>query len=176
MAKFCVNCGTRLEDGARFCTNCGTPSAPAAQPQQQPQRQPAEKTENSYSKQPAYKQQGYWQSQSARSGGGQPQKSKAPIVIAAVILIAAVIIACVFIFGGSGGSGKTNQNADSLREYAQRLEKAGNEEAAAAVYDLIAQGGSADIINNINENVPLFNAINELAYLDEIAYDLDGGE
>ncbi len=191
MAKFCVNCGTKLDDNARFCPNCGTPAAPAAQPQQsqQPPQQPVSRqepgyqqpqqpaeTNNKYSKQPAYKQSGYWQRSNAQSGGGQPQKSKLPIIIAAVAALALIIIVLVLVFRGCGGNGGTNQNAGSLRDYAKRLEAAGNEEAAAAISDLIAQGGSAEMINKINGDVPLFNAMNELGYLDEIAYNLDGGE
>ena len=192
MAKFCVNCGTKLDDNARFCPNCGTPAAPAAQPQQSQQppqqpvsrqepgyqqpQQPAEQTGNTYSKQPAYKQQGYWQSSGSQSGGGQTLKSKLPIIIAAVAALALIIVVIALISKGCGGNGGTNQNAGSLRDYAQRLEAAGNEEAAAAIYDLIAQGGSAEMINKINGEVPLFNAMNELGYLDEIAYNLDGGE
>ncbi len=36
MAKFCVNCGTQMEDDALFCPACGTPVAQAQQPGQVP--------------------------------------------------------------------------------------------------------------------------------------------
>ena len=42
MAKFCANCGTRLDDAARFCASCGTQCA-APPPQQQPQQQLSQK-------------------------------------------------------------------------------------------------------------------------------------
>ena len=44
MAKFCVYCGSSIDDGAKFCLKCGkpAPSAAPANPQQAPARpQPA---------------------------------------------------------------------------------------------------------------------------------------
>lgn len=41
MAKFCGNCGTKLNDDAAFCTNCGTPcKVPVPAPAQQSAPQP----------------------------------------------------------------------------------------------------------------------------------------
>ena len=45
MPKFCRNCGSMLEEGAKFCANCGTPcsqvSTPEPQPAPEPEYQPA---------------------------------------------------------------------------------------------------------------------------------------
>lgn len=43
MAKFCMNCGSPLQEGARFCPECGTriQPAPAVQPSVQPAPQPS---------------------------------------------------------------------------------------------------------------------------------------
>ena len=40
MAKFCVNCGTPLTDGAAFCIKCGAPVPEEAKPVPQPQQVP----------------------------------------------------------------------------------------------------------------------------------------
>jgi len=33
MPRYCPNCGTKQEDGAKFCTNCGTPLEPEHEPE-----------------------------------------------------------------------------------------------------------------------------------------------
>ena len=37
--SFCVNCGTRLQEGMRFCPKCGTPAGGQAVPQNQAEQQ-----------------------------------------------------------------------------------------------------------------------------------------
>ena len=45
MARFCSNCGSPLDEGAKFCKNCGSPvnqSQPASPPEPQPETQYAQ--------------------------------------------------------------------------------------------------------------------------------------
>ena len=40
MAKFCVYCGSSIDDGAKFCLKCGKPAPGAAPAAQQPAQRP----------------------------------------------------------------------------------------------------------------------------------------
>ena len=64
MAKFCMNCGFRMEDNAAFCTRCGRPAANMPQSQNQPQQMqavPQQRTQSRPVQQPVYQQPVYQQ-------------------------------------------------------------------------------------------------------------------
>ena len=65
---------------------------------------------------------------------------------------------------------------EALLDYAERLEEAGNEEAAAAVYALLPQGGGAELIETMHDELPVLNAADELGQLDVIFDHLKGGD
>lgn len=77
-----------------------------------------------------------------------------------------------------GNNGKTHdlQNMQSLIKYAEQLEKAGNSEAAAAVYELIAQGGGAELIEKAHEKFPAVEAADEIEQIEEVFDHLKGGD
>ena len=77
-----------------------------------------------------------------------------------------------------GNNGKTHdsQNMQSLIKYAEQLEKAGNSEAAAAVYELIAQGGGAELIEKAHEEFPILSAADELGQFEAVFSHLKGGD
>ena len=73
--------------------------------------------------------------------------------------------------------GNTNQtNFSSLYDYAKRLEEAGNSEAAAAVYELIAQGGGAELIEKAHEESPAVKATDEIEQIEEVFDHMKGGD
>lgn len=106
--------------------------------------------------------------------------------------ITALILALLLIFtlcacgdgeetGGDTKGGKKTQstkggaeNVSSLVEYARSLEKAGNYEAAAAIYQLIAEGGGADLIKKAHEDIPIIGIYDEMEDLEEIAGRVNG--
>ena len=77
-----------------------------------------------------------------------------------------------------GNNGKTNdsQNMQSLIKYAEQLEKAGNSEAAEAVYELIAQGGGAELIEKAHDEFPILSAADELGQFEAVFGHLKGGD
>lgn len=77
-----------------------------------------------------------------------------------------------------GNNGKTHdlQNMQSLLDYAKQLEKAGNSEAAAAVYELIAQGGGAELIEKAHEEFPAVKDADEIEQIEEVFDHLKGGD
>lgn len=101
MAKFCMNCGSPIDEGAVFCDNCGTrvDAPPKAQPVQAPAQQYTQPTQQYSSAQPYIPQQPYQPNQSApQYGVPQPPKKKKvwPIVLvsagSAVTVLALVLI------------------------------------------------------------------------------------
>ena len=80
MTRFCVNCGSPLNDDARFCTNCGHPVGQANQPSNT-------YSNNNYQQQPYAQQQSYAPYQ-------PPKKKWTPgkiILIVALVLIAGAV-------------------------------------------------------------------------------------
>ena len=96
---------------------------------------------------------------------------KKVVAIMLVVLMLLSLCAC-------GNNGKTNdsQNMKSLINYAEQLEKAGNSEAAAAVYELIAQGGGAELIEKAHEEFPAVKAADEIEQTEEVFDHLKGGD
>lgn len=98
------------------------------------------------------------------------------IFCAAVILIAVGILG--FRDGGWFRKSRTYdaQTVQSLTDYAQQLEKAGNGEAAAAVYELIAKYGDGDLIRKANEEIPVVKADNVIEQFRRFMSGAKGGD
>ena len=100
------------------------------------------------------------------------------IVIICVIVILIIVAVLGFRDGGwFRGKNKTYdaQYVQSLADYAKQLEKAGNSEAAAAVYELIAKNGGGDLIREANEEIPVVKANNEIEQFKRFISGSKGG-
>ena len=64
---------------------------------------------------------------------------------------------------------------ESLMDYAKKLEAAGNQEAAAAVYELIAQSGG-EMIQKLYEENPVVSSAEELNQWNEVLRGGKGGK
>ncbi|MBQ7171206.1 MAG: hypothetical protein IJR89_02895 [Clostridia bacterium] len=102
------------------------------------------------------------------------RKTAKPIAffLAAVMLLA--LCAC-------GSKKKPEGDPDqagliSLYDYAKSLEAAGNSEAAAAVYELIAEGGGAELIEKAHDGIPAIRSVDEIRAIEEIFDHAKGGE
>lgn len=179
MAKFCQNCGSSLPEGANFCTSCGASVAQSApqvrlvQPTQPVQQQPQ-------SQQFTYQQTRVEpKKKKKRKGGG-------------VFFVLMLIVAIGFFGLRDGGflrgfiEKRSENRSDSetydaqslrsLRDYAEQLEKAGNSEAAAAVYALLPQGGGAELIEKAHDEFPVLSAADELGQFEAVFSHLKGGD
>lgn len=136
MAKFCINCGSPLDEGAIYCDNCGTrveapqkaqPAQPPAQQYAQPvqhaeQPAPYAQSAQPYNPQPVQPPYGY----NGYPSQPEQKKSKAPLIIAiaaaAVVIIAAAVV--LFIYPGvltkPGDTGNTRDRSRSLATEAAR--------------------------------------------------------
>lgn len=115
----------------------------------------------------------------ASSKKGLSQKNK---IIGIVILCVIVILIVVAILGfRDGGWFRKNdktydaQSVQSLTDYAKQLEDAGNSEAAAAIYELIAKYGGGDLIRKANEEIPVVKTNNEIEQFKRFISDSKGG-
>ena len=61
-----------------------------------------------------------------------------------------------------------SQSMKSLYDYAKQLEKTGNKEAAAAVYELIIKSGGAELIQKAHEDIPIIEAVDELKQIEKV--------
>lgn len=132
---FCVQCGAKLEDGAKFCTVCGAKQPEAAAPVYVPptENKPAEP-------------QGYSYTSSASSGAGSQNsynydptvyggknggsskttKKKSGAIIFIALAVLAVIAAIIYIVAGKGGGKTVSSDDPVLGLYtAQKAETAG---------------------------------------------------
>ena len=177
MAKCCQNCGAALEDGVQICAYCGGAVAPQAPQPAQPQR-------------PAQPQQQYYaQPQAPQSAPAKKKKGKVGVIVAAILCLAAIGAVCFFgfrdggFFRGTNGEKVENDAAivydvktiESLLDYAKKLEEAGNKDAAAAVYEMIANGGGADYIDEAHRDFPLISAADEVDEYKEL-FEKKGGD
>jgi hypothetical protein len=92
MAKYCKNCGTQLEEGARFCAGCGTQTvSESVQPpvHEQPAYQPPEQFGQYAQQQPP--------------AAGKPSGNKTLFIMIGIIAAVVVVLLLVFNLNGSGG-------------------------------------------------------------------------
>ncbi len=177
MANFCSKCGTRVSPDARFCPNCGNSltgapeAAKSAAPRDPapagiPQEVPQQTGRQSYV--PAH-----------GNAAGKRKGGKGGLVFLALIVLIGVIGYAGFINpgflktldGGSKTAYRQPEMKGSLLDYAQQLEDAGNEAAAAAVYSLLGKGEGGCLIRKTYEDIPVLHEANEM---DQIT-DLFGG-
>lgn len=156
MAKFCINCGSALREGSNFCPQCG---APVQKTVQQPQQtQTAQKQQElSVKKEPVKKTQKQPQKTEKK------KKGKGGLVAVIVILLVAVIGVAGFLGFREGGWFRSNKNQgrpttydgnsdiDALLDYADRLEEAGNEEAAAIIRSRIPDAAAGEANQKLEE-------------------------
>lgn len=193
MAHSCQNCGTALGEGTKFCPSCGTPVAPSVpsqqpvqpqQPQQPQEQQPPQQPQRQYTQSQVHIPEQFAQRNAARAqqnaAPAGKKKGTGGIVFLVILLVAVIGIVGFFGFrdGGWFRSDKSydTQHMQSLIKYAEQLEKAGNSEAAAAVYELIAQGGGAELIEKAHEEFPAVKDADEIEQIEEVFDHLKGGD
>ncbi|MBQ7171598.1 MAG: zinc-ribbon domain-containing protein [Clostridia bacterium] len=192
--KFCPSCGSPVPQAAQ-------PQQPKSSPDPQPQRQ-ADPQPYSYTPRPQvripeqFAQRNAARAQQQASAGRQPaqqqayvyQQSAAPAKKkngkggkAFLVILLVAVIGIIGFFGfRDGGWFRSNKSYDaqhmqSLLSYARQLEKAGNSEAAAAVYELIAKGGGAELIQKAHEEIPAVEKMDEIEQVEEIMDHIKGG-
>lgn len=101
------------------------------------------------------------------------------ISIMLAVLMSLALCAC----GGKAGDKAESPAAydgkseyEALLDYAKRLEEAGNEEAAVAVYALLPQGGGAELIEKAHDEFPVLSAADELGQFEAVFSHLKGGD
>lgn len=154
MAKFCINCGSVLREGAKFCLQCGTPVPQSAQQTQTAQKQ----QELSAKKEPVKKTQ-----KQVPQKTEIKKKGKGGLVAVIVIILVAAIGVVGFLgfreggwFRNSKNQGRPttydgNSDIDALLDYADRLEEAGNEEAAAIIRSRIPDAVAGEANQKLEE-------------------------
>lgn len=173
MANFCSKCGTRVSPDARFCPNCGNSltGAPESANSTAPRDPAPEGIPQQTGRQPCAP---------AHSSAAEKRKSgKGGLVFLVLIVLIGVIGYAGFINPGFlktlGGGSKTAyrqlEMKESLLDYAQQLEDAGNEAAATMVYSLLGKGEGGCLIRRTYEDIPVLHQENEM---DQIT-DLFGG-
>lgn len=183
MSKFCQNCGSALTDGDQFCASCGFPVAPSAEPKPETQ-QP------SYQQQQPVFQQPHSSQFAQTANPAAKKKGKGTLVAVIAVLLAAAIGAVCFLGFRDGGffrrgeaakeeksAAEVNGSEDnettehalydaealgSLFDYAKQLEEAGNNDAAAAIYEIIVKNGGSALIEQARDDIPLLNAAKEI--------------
>lgn len=107
-------------------------------------------------------------------------KSRGKLAVLAILLAAVIGVGGFFGFREGGWFCKGDkiydaQSMQSLSDYAKQLEKAGNSEAAEAVYEIMAQGGVAELIEKAHEDIPVIKQVDELEHLRVIFGNQKGG-
>ena len=179
MAKFCQNCGAQLSEGTKFCPSCGAPTAPAPQPQQPAYQQPQQPIyqQPQQPQQPVYGQPQQPVYQQPAQKPPKKKKGKGGLIVLIILLVAALGVVGFFGFRDGGWFRKAggSDEMQTLRAYAERLEKAGNTEAAAAIYALIAKGVGGELIEKADEEIPVLGDIYEAKQVERISGGVKGG-
>ena len=132
---FCVQCGAKLEDGAKFCTVCGAKQPEAAAPVYVPptEEKPAEPQGYSYTP-PASAGAGQQSSYNydptiyggAGGGASKPPKKKGGALVFIILAALVVLGAVVYLIAGRSGGGSVASDDPVLGLYtAQKAETAG---------------------------------------------------
>lgn len=132
---FCVQCGAKLEDGAKFCTVCGAKQPEAAAPVYVPptEEKPVEPQGYSYTP-PASSGAGSQTSYNydptiyggKNGGSSKPPKKKGGAILFIALAAIAVIAAIIYIVAGKGGGKTVSSDDPVLGLYtAQKAETAG---------------------------------------------------
>ncbi len=158
------------------------PQQPQGYPQQQVPQQP-----QGYPQQPQFYAQQI--PQVAGMYGAAPvqaapvkKKKKHGCLIAFLIF---VLLVGVFVFTAfykpgfllkKSSGAYSEASLESLHAYAQKLEEAGNPEAAAAIYAKMPQGAGGELIPKAREEIPALQALDEMNQLSDIFSSAKGGE
>ena len=143
--KYCINCGTQLEDNALFCTVCGAKQIVQNQQVQQPQpvqqlqqpQQPqyGQQVQMPYGQpqygqqqyvQPQYVQPQYVQPQAFSAGAGKPEerkkgKKKFFIIPLIVVLLVALGVGAFFLFFRKNQTDPTEKQIQVLDAYFEAM-------------------------------------------------------
>ena len=184
-SKFCSSCGAVIDPKEYAVSQPARQPTPQVQPAPQftPQAQPAPQSTRQAQSAPQSTRQAQPTPQSTPGQKPQKRATNAPaakkkgkgVLVVALLLVAAIGAVCFFGFrdGGFFRGGEKNGTSDnavtldaaslnSMLDYAKRLEEQGNADAAAAVYELIAKNGGADLVNGAREDIPLVDAMDEI--------------
>ena len=156
MAKLCRFCGAPLTPETKFCSKCGKQII---------------------------------RMQTIKSGDFSPEpvckdKNK-KIGIIALVIVFLVLGSCTTLyftlFRGENVKEKAEQTYEAeqtgtILDYARKLEKAGNHQAAEAVYSLIPKRIGSELIKKEKAKIPPMQAQEELENLDNIFDSREGGK
>ena len=96
------------------------------------------------------------------------------IALLLMVLLLTALCACGKT-GGSGKEGAATLDYSGLYDYAKRLEAEGNDDAAAAVYEIIIRNGGSDFLADMHEDNPLVKLDDEINEVEEI-FGRKGGD
>ncbi len=90
--------------------------------------------------------------------------------VVAIILAVLMLFALCACGSKKDDNKKNNMQTDytSLYEYAQKLEENGDNDAAAAVYEIIIRNGGKDLANAAREKIDLIRTLDEIDEISEI--------
>ena len=105
---------------------------------------------------------------------------KSTVILCAIVIVILIVIGILGFRDGGWFRSKNRtydaQYVHSLMDYAEQLERSGNREAAAAVYEQIIKNGGGDLIRKANEEIPVLNADNELDRFKQFLSGSKGGD
>jgi hypothetical protein len=119
---FCVQCGAKLEDGAKYCGECGAKQPDAAAPVNVPPTQEKPAVPQGYTYTPpasgAGQQSSYNYDPAIQSGPNKPKKKNGGAIV--FIILAALVVIGVVAYLVAGRGGKTKADDPVLGLYTAR--------------------------------------------------------
>lgn len=171
MGKFCTSCGSALNPNAKFCENCGAPVQAPVEENINEHPTPVQSTvvEDKSEQNAPVKEQEDKNKEINNKAPNKKKKHTGIIIVAAIVVIVTVII-IIAVSSNSGSTRPTKYDDDvytieALIDYAERMEKAGNYEAAAQIYSLLPKAGEGELRTKINKVIfdnPAYKTIDSL--------------